>query len=331
MSIWFKQTKVYQFTSSVSLNGEVMEQLLAQYPLSPCPAMSTQSLGWVSPFGADSEVMVHATGKYILCAYGREHRLLPASIINKELKKKIRDIRQSQQREVYAKEKASLREQIQATLLPNAFCDSSDIKLFFDLENNWLFIGSTNTSRCDEIIKALSEQIDGLTVNPLQPVEQPGKLMTRWLIDNQWPTGFMIERDCDMLDPDNEKSQVRFVQQNLAAKEVIAHLNKGAKVKKLTLSWQDRLHFTLDDHFLLTRIKFLDILEQQRQDQITPDVFAVLDADFTIMALSFSDWIKALIISSHRLVFVEPINNQLFLDQKTTLCQSYHKMHLVIR
>ena len=61
-------------------------------------------------------------------------------------------------------------------------------------------------------------------------------------------------------------------------------------MKKLTLSWQERLRFTLDETFAFSRIKFLDILESQRQDADADNPLMVVDIDFTIMALSFSAW-----------------------------------------
>ena len=189
----------------------------------------------------------------------------------------------------------ALKEEIQAQLLPNAFRQNSVTTLFFDLKNQWLFIGSSNASRCEEILIALKEAIDGLQTLPLMPKEDCSKTMTRWLVDNRWPKHFIIEGDCDVLDPEDAKAQIRFVHQNLASSEVLAHLNQGARVRKLTLSWQDRLRFTLDEHFALTRIKFLDVLEEQRQENVTTDAMMVIDVDFSIMALSFSAWVTDLL------------------------------------
>lgn len=295
MSIWFKQTKIFQYKAAEPITAEYLEQGMEQFKLQPCPAMSPYSHGWVSPFGEDSEVMVHMTGDYALMAFGRQQRLLPMSIVKQHLDARIKDIKEKQQRNVYAKEKAALKEEIQAQLLPNAFCHHSDIKLYFDLKNQWIFMGATNTSRCEDIIKALKEAFAGLQIVPLLPKEDISKTMTQWLVDNRWPKNFVIESDCDVLDPEDAKSQIRFVQQNLASPDFITHLNHGARVKKLSLSWQERLRFTVDEKFVLSRIKFLDILESQRQESDADNPMMVLDVDFSIMALSFSAWITDLL------------------------------------
>jgi recombination associated protein RdgC len=294
MSLWFKQTKVFQYQSEKPLTADFFEERLRAFELKPCPAMSLFSHGFVSPFGDESQVLAHTTGDYALLAFGRQQRLLPASIIRQELDEKIKSIQQKQQRKVYAKEKIALREEIQAKLLPNAFCHHSDIKCFFDLKNQWLFIGSTNTSACEDIIKALKESLD-LQIVPILPKENCSKTMTHWLLENRWPKNFVIETDCDLFDPDDAQSQIRFVQHNLASADFLTHLNHGAKVKKLTLSWQERLRFTLDETFTLSRIKFLDILESQRQDADADNPLMVLDIDFSIMALSFSAWLTDLL------------------------------------
>lgn len=295
MSIWFKQTKIFQFQTTEELTAEYLEEGLQSFQLQPCPAMSPYSHGWVSPFGEDSEVLVHTTGDYALMAFGRQQRLLPASILRQHVDAKVKEIKEKQQRNVYSKEKAALREEIQAQLLPNAFCHHSDIKLFFDLKNKWIFIGSTNTSRCEDIVKALKESFNALQIVPLFPKEDCSKTMTQWLLDNRWPKNFVIESDCDVLDPEDAKSQIRFVQQNLASQDFLTHLNHGAKVKKLTLSWHERLRFTIDDKFTLSRIKFLDVLESQRQESDADNPMMVIDVDFSIMALSFSAWITDLL------------------------------------
>ena len=105
MSIWFKQTKVFQFKAQEPLTAELLEAALSEHLLQPCPAMSPVSMGWVSPFGEDSEVLAHTTGNYALLAFGREQRLLPASIIRQHLQARVKEIKQKQQREVYSKEK----------------------------------------------------------------------------------------------------------------------------------------------------------------------------------------------------------------------------------
>jgi recombination associated protein RdgC len=294
MSIWFKQTKVFHYQAQEPFTAELFEEKLREFQLQPCPVMSLFSHGWVSPFGQESEVLAHMTGDYALLAFGRQQRLLPASIIRQELDEKIKSIQVKQQRHVYAKEKASLREEIQAKLLPNAFCHHLDHKLFFDFKNQWLFISSTNTSTCEDIIKALKESLN-VQIMPISVKEHCSKTMTQWLLDNRWPKNFAIEMDCDLLDPDNAKSQIRFVQQNLASADFLTHIQHGAKVKRLTLSWQERLRFTLDESFTFSRIQFLDILESQRQDADADNPMMVLDVDFSIMALSFSAWMEDLL------------------------------------
>jgi recombination associated protein RdgC len=61
------------------------------------------------------------------------------------------------------------------------------------------------------------------------------------------------------------------------------------------MSWHERLRFTLDDKFTFSRIKFLDILESQRQDADADNPMMVVDIDFSIMALSFSTWLTDLL------------------------------------
>lgn len=288
MSIWFKQLKVFQYQVSEALQAETFEQVLQSRMLQPCPSVSLSSSGWTSPFGRHSEVMLHATQNFWLLCFAKEERLLPASVLREQVDNKIEEIQAKQERKVYAKEKANIREDVQFQLLPQAFTRKQKTFMFFDIKSELLYISTTNETRCQQIIELLDETLGGFKAYPVEMQKKMSTIMTDWVRDDRWPQGFIIERDCEMFDEDHEKSIIKFQQQNLAAKEVIEHLNKGNKLSKLSMSWQDKIGFTIDTKFNLSRIKFLDLLDQQRQDQFCDSPEQQLDVDFTIMAMEFA-------------------------------------------
>ncbi len=291
----FKQLKLFRFEVDGELDVDSIEQACQQYQLQNCPKSQYHSVGWLSPFGKNAEVMVHATQHYWLMCFGKQERLLPASVIKEHLDERIEQIRQKQERNVYAKEKQSLKEEIEFQLLPQAFTRNQSHWLYLDVQNKFMYIASTNASLCQQVLELCNKTFGGFKAYPVDTKSGIANEMTRWLHDNRWPKNFIIERDCEMIDQQHEKNIVRFSQQNLAEKEVIAHLDHGKKVSKLSLSWQDRLAFSLDSQFNVSKIKFLDLIEEQRKDTFCDTKEQQLDADFTIMALEFAQWMPALL------------------------------------
>lgn len=293
--MFFKQLKVFRFDTDDSLTAEDLDQACQEHSLQACPKSQYQSVGWASPFGKNSEVMVHGSQQHWLMCFAKQERLLPASVIKEHLEERIESIRQQQQRNVYGKEKQALKEEIEFTLLPQAFTRNQSHFIYLDMKRKWMFSSTANASVCQQVIELLNKTIGGFSAVPIDTEEGIASEMTRWLHDNRWPKNFVIERDCEMIDHQHEKNIIRFSQQNLAAKEVIAHLDHGKKLSKLSLSWQDRIAFTVDNHLTISKIKMLDIIEEQRKDTFCETKEQQLDADFTIMALEFAQWFPAVL------------------------------------
>lgn len=294
-SIWFKQARVYELQGDWPTAPDAFEEVLKQKITQPCPKSQHFSVGWMSPFGKRSEVLLHAANGYWLFACCKQERLLPATVVREAVEDRIADIHAEQDRPVSAREKIALREEMEYTLLPQAFTKNQITYAYIDTRKNWLVIDTSADAKCDMLISSLKESIPGLQIFPVTLAESPSAKMTEWLSNNRWPRGFTIEKDCEMTDIKIEKGCIRFNSQELAAKEVVAHLAQGMQVTKLSMSWADKLGFQVDSRFNLTRIKFLDLIEAERKDMYAETNEEKIDADFTLMVLTFSQWFDALI------------------------------------
>jgi recombination associated protein RdgC len=292
--MWFKQLKVFRYQIAEPLVAETVEEEMKLKALQTCPRSQYSSMGWVSPFGRGSEVLLHATGRYWLMNFGKQDRILPASVIKEKLEERIEEIKQQQDRQVYAKEKASLRDEIESQLLPQAFTKSQQVLIYLDIKEELLFVSATNASLCQKVIELLNTTLGGFKATEIEVERDVSSVMTQWLTDNRWPKGFVIERDCEMFDQQHEKNKVRFTEQNLAESEVVEHLLKGKRLAKLSLSWQDKISFAVDCDLTISRIKFLEMMEEQRDQQFCDTKAQQIDADFTLMALEFSAWLPEL-------------------------------------
>jgi len=88
---------------------------------------------------------------------------------------------------------------------------------------------------------------------------------------------------------------VRCKRQDLTSEEIQLHLSTGKVVTQLSLAWQDKLSFMLDDKMTVKRLKFEDLLQDQAEQDGGDEALGQLDASFTLMMLTFGEFLPALI------------------------------------
>ncbi|MCY1352826.1 Recombination-associated protein RdgC [compost metagenome] len=87
---------------------------------------------------------------------------------------------------------------------------------------------------------------------------------------------------------------VRCKRQDLTSEEIQLHLSTGKLVTQLSLAWQDKLSFVLDDKLIIKRLRFEDLLTEQAEQDGGDDALAQQDASFALMMLTFSEFLPAL-------------------------------------
>ena len=118
--MWFKNMQCFTF-SGIQLPEDWQDALSSMVLVNPTGAKDS-SIGWVSPFGLTSESLYHQYGHFVLIKIGMLQRMLPASVIKQAVDEQIAIIKNEQDRNPSAKEKAKIRDQIRFELMPRAFC-----------------------------------------------------------------------------------------------------------------------------------------------------------------------------------------------------------------
>ena len=125
--MWFKNLQIYRFTRPFELTAEALEPLLKSLLFVPCGSQEMSKFGFVSPFGRESDLLVHeAQGQLLLCAK-REDKLLPGPVVKDALQERIDQMEADQGRALKKKEKESLKDEVLMQLLPRAFTRTSVI------------------------------------------------------------------------------------------------------------------------------------------------------------------------------------------------------------
>ena len=293
--MWFKNLQIYRFSKPFELDATTLGQQLEQQAFTPCDSQETTRSGWVAPLGRHGSELVHATSGYLMICVKREDKLLPAGVINEELEQKAIEIEEREARQLPRKERRSLRDEVFFSLLPRAFSRSTLQYAYISPRDNLLIIDAASVNRAEEVLQQLRDALGSLSVIPLLPKQQPIEIMTRWVDSTQPGQGFELGEECELRDDSDINSLIRCKNQDLATAEISSHLKTGMHVSKLALNWQQRIECVVDEKFIVKRLRFSDIVQEQASDIEADDVATRFDVDFSIMALELSAFIEALV------------------------------------
>lgn len=129
-------------------------------------------------------------------------------------------------------------------------------------------LDTSSQGRADEVVTILVELLPGLSVSLLNTQTSPQAAMAHWLKEQEPPTGFSIDRECELKSAGEERSVVRYGRHPLDIEEVQAHIDAGKLPTKLALTWDDRVSFMLTEGLQIKKVSFLDtVFEGNKADE----------------------------------------------------------------
>jgi len=292
----FKNVIAYRIAPGWQPGLTELEQALQRLPFAECGATQEQSGGWVPPRGeAHGPLAESVNGQWVL-RYMTEAKMLPASVLARKVQEKAARIEQETGRRPGKKETRDLKDEAKLDLLPMAFTKQGATWVWIDCAARLLVLDCSAQGRADEITTALVEALPGLALALLDTQTSPQAAMAHWLVAQEPPAGFSIDRECELKASDESKAVVRYARHPLDIDEVQAHIQGGKLPTKLAMSWDDRVSFILTEGLQLKKIAFLDtVFEGQAQDdggfdtdvaiatgelaQLIPDLIAALGGE----------------------------------------------------
>jgi recombination associated protein RdgC len=292
--MWFKAVRLYRVSPTFSLNQDALEEQLAAQAFQPCGKSEASRVGWVSPLGRDGELLHHRLGDCLMLCLRKEERLLPSAVVNEALQEKIDEIEEAQDRKVYRKEKLQLKDDVIATLMPRAFTRSRVLFAYLDLKNQLLVVNSGSAAACEELISCLRDSLGSLPLALPDVNHAPMAVMTQWLRDGTASDHFVIDQDCELVNPMEEGNVVRARSQDLSADEIRAHLEAGKQVRKLGVVWNDAVALVINADLSLSRLRFEDRVLEEAQTSDPESAAQQFDQDFAIMSLTLAGLFNSL-------------------------------------
>ncbi len=290
--MWFKNLVLYRLPAPFRQTPEQLADALAGQAFRPCGGLEPFSQGFSPPLGRLGSALVHSANGCTLVCVRREERLLPPAVVREEVEERVARIETMEARNVRAKERRRLRDEVTFELMPRAFTRSSHTLAYLQHREGWLVVDAVSEKKAEELLVLLGHAVQGLRVEPFEPEHSPAALMTRWLDGERLPSGFTLGDQCELRDPAQEGALVRCQRQDLTAAEVRAHLKAGKVAHQVALAFDERVSFVLAADLTLRRLRFLAVDELDDRDEADP--LARLDANFAFMTVELGRLLPAL-------------------------------------
>ena len=262
--MFFKNLTVFRVNSSENLNLASLDEQMGRNLFRECHANEPLVAGWVPVNEAQNTRRVEGAAFLTLAI---QTKLLPTSVVDEEVRKRADKMAEEQGYAPGRKQRKELKERVIEELLPTALKKTEHVHAVMDLRDGWLMIDAATGAKTDAVIEQLRFCLDTLPLELLHTKVSPQSAMSDWLAGGEAPTGFTIDRDCQLKAVGEDKSTVTYARQSLesVAEEIKSHLAAGKLPTKLALTWDDRLSFVLTEKMELRRLTFLDIFKEEAE------------------------------------------------------------------
>ena len=278
----FKNALVYRIAADSRPEMASLEERLQAAAFAPCGASQPESVGWVPPRGVKHGLLLESVGGQWVLQLCTETKPVPSQAVKTELEARLDKIEAETGRRPKGKIAKELKEQIVHELLPRAFAKRSRTPVWISPADGWVVVGATATKKADAVVTRLVELLGGsFKLVPLQTQQSPARAMADWLVAQEAPAGFTIDRECELKQPDSEKAAVRYTRHALEIDEVGRHIGEGKQPTQLALTFDGRVSFVLTEALSLKKIKLADELLEAAENQTTSKEEA-FDADVAL-------------------------------------------------
>ncbi|MFC4620825.1 recombination-associated protein RdgC [Comamonas nitrativorans] len=289
--MWFKNLRIFRLSPAWSLDAAALEDALGATAFRPGGATEMTAMGWVPP--RPESGLVHAIDGNYLLTLRVESKILPTTVINQFTAARAKEVEEQQGYRPGRRQMKEIKEQITDELLPKAFSQYRDTRVWIDIKNRWLVIDTATAAKSDEVMGALAKALDPFPVMPLYTEVSPAAAMSNWLISDEPPANFTIDSDTELRSTSESGGAVRYVRETVELDDARRHVEAGKQCTRMALTWADKVSFMLTDGMELKRIVPLDVLQEGRSP--TEDEAEQFDSDFTLMSGELSRLIDDLV------------------------------------
>lgn len=263
----FKNLIAYRIQAGADLSQITVEDAIAKTPFVEIGPTQERSCGWIPPRGEAHGPLCESVAGQLMMRFMTEAKQLPASVLNRKVNEKAAHIEKTEGRNPGRKERKELKDEAKLDLLPMAFTKQGATWVWIDPQALTLVIDTATQGHADEIVTLLVESIPGLALALIDTQTSPQAAMAHWLMTQEPPAGFSIDRLCELKAADESKASVRYARHPLDIDEVRKHIEHGKLPTMLALTWDDRVSFVLTEGLQVKKIELLDaVMDGQSVD-----------------------------------------------------------------
>jgi recombination associated protein RdgC len=215
---------------------------------------------------------------------GGEDRLLPASVVNDMLAKKLDEIEQKEGRKPGGRTRKRIKDELITDLLPRAFVKPSRTDALLDLEHGIVVVDTSSRKNGENVVSEIRRALGSFPALPLNAEVAPRNVLTGWIAGEPLPEGFSLGDECELRDPIDQGAIVKVQRMELQSDEIAKHLESGKQVTRLALMLDDHVSFVLGEDMVVRKFKLLDGAVDQLESTEREDLRAELDARFALMS-----------------------------------------------
>ena len=280
--MFFRNLTLFRFPTTLDFSQ--LDSLLPEMILKPVGALDMSSRGFVPPFGRGDDVLAHRSGDALWLTVGGEDKILPGSVVNDLLAKKLAEIEEKEGRKPGGRTRKRLKEDLVHELLPRAFVKSSRTDALLDLEHGFIAVDTSSRKNAETVVSEIRGAMGSFPALPLNAEVAPRSILTGWIAGEPLPEGLALGEECELKDAMDGGAVVKCQNQDLQGDEIAKHLEAGKQVTRLALTLDDHLSFVLGEDLVIRKLKFLDGAVDQLENTEQEDLRAELGARFALMS-----------------------------------------------
>lgn len=292
---------IYRLTSSGLITAAKLEDAFNRiYAFEPCTSNQEKSIGFVPPRCEEHGALVEGVNGQLIMKLMTETRSVPGPVITLKAKERAAQIESTTGRKPGKKETREIKDDIRLELLPDAFPKQSASLIWIDPAARLLVIDAASQSKADEVVTMLVKSIEGMAVRLIETRLSPTAAMSEWLIRQEPPAGFSVDRECELKAADESKAVVRYSRSPLDTDDVREHVESGKLPTRLALTWDSRVSFVLTENLQIKKLKFLEVVFEKtsagKEDGFDANV-AIMTGELCKLIPALSDALGGEVVS----------------------------------
>jgi recombination associated protein RdgC len=289
---------IYAFTlNEAQISETTLLDKLEKFRITPIGKHEEKTQGWDDYLDDEENLVFKVNQSAFLLKLKTEEKSVPASVIGEVLKKRVKELVASGEDYPSKKAMKQMKEEIKHDLLDRAFVKPSYINGYIDFKNKLLVVDASSPAKADKFNSFLRDTLGSLDLDIINPEKDVSATLGGWLNDKKCPRPFEIGENCLFKESSGNAGKISVSNHDLTAEEIVHHLDNDKIVDKMDIVWQKRVSLSLNSAFRVSKVKFLDIVQEQIQEDLgeSDDKYAILKAEMEIMIGDFAEIVQDLV------------------------------------